>query len=335
DEFWRQKAHVKWVTDGERNSGYFHSVVKDRRRKLYIHRIQDDHGQWVTERAGIASQAITFFQAMFTADPSVTSLALDMIPRLVTDDDNDRLCAVPEMEEVKTAVFAMDSRSAAGPDGFSGAFYKAAWTIICMDLLAMVQAFFLGHDLTRSLTHTSIVLLPKKPNPVTFADFRPISLCNYRKKIITKIMVVRLASVLPRLLSPHQSGFVAGRSITNNILLAQEMCHGMRVDNEDVILKLDMMKAYDRVSWFFLMSVLRRFGFSETWIDLVYRAISNIWYSVIINGIREGFFHSTRGLQQGDPLSPSLFILSAEVLSRSLAQLYTDPVVARFTQPRD
>ncbi|VFQ96003.1 unnamed protein product [Cuscuta campestris] len=113
------------------------------------------------------------------------------------------------------------------------------------------------------------------------------------------------------------------------------MCHGMRVDNEDVILKLDMMKAYDRVSWYFLMSVLRRFGFSETWIDLVYWAISNIWYSVIINGIREGFFHSTRGLQQGDPLSPSLFILSAEVLSRSLAQLYTDPTVARFTQPRD
>ncbi|VFQ94006.1 unnamed protein product [Cuscuta campestris] len=111
DEFWQQKAHAKWVTDGERNSGYFHSVVKDRRRKLYIHRIQDDRG--------------------------VTSSALDMIPRLVTHDDNDRLCAVPEMEEVKIAVFAMDSRSAAGPDGFTGAFYKAAWTIICMDLLAM------------------------------------------------------------------------------------------------------------------------------------------------------------------------------------------------------
>ncbi|VFQ97942.1 unnamed protein product [Cuscuta campestris] len=335
DEFWRQKAHAKWVTDGERNSGYFHSVVKNRRRKLYIHRIQNDRGQWVTERAAIAMQAITFFQAMFTADPSVTSSALDMIPRLVTDEDNDRLCAVPEMEEVKTAVFAMDSKSAAGPDGYIGAFYKAAWTIICTDLLAMVHAFFLGHDLTRPLTHTSIVLLPKKSNPVTFADFRPISLCNYCKKIITKIMVVRLASVLPRLLSPHQSGFVAGHSITDNILLAQEMCHGMRVDNEDVILKLDMMKAYDRVSWYFLMSVLRRFGFSETWIDLVYRAISNIWYPVIINGIREGFFQSTRGLQQGDPLSPSLFILSTEVLSRSLARLYADPIVARFTQPRD
>ncbi|RAL46290.1 hypothetical protein DM860_016723 [Cuscuta australis] len=91
DEFWRQKAHAKWVTDGERNSGYFHSVVKDRQRKLYIHRIQDDRGQWVTERAAIATQAITFFQAMFSADPSVTSSALDMIPRLVTDEDNDRL----------------------------------------------------------------------------------------------------------------------------------------------------------------------------------------------------------------------------------------------------
>lgn len=89
----------------------------------------------------------------------------------------------------------------------------------------------------------------------------------------------------------------------------------------NVALKLDMTKAYNRVNWHFLVAVLRRFGFSKCWIDLVWRSISNVWYSVMINGVRQGFFHSNRGLKQGDPLSPALFVIGAEVLSRMLNKL--------------
>nr|GMD98896.1 uncharacterized protein LOC109147218 [Ipomoea batatas] len=93
-----------------------------------------------------------------------------------------------------------------------------------------------------------------------------------------------------------------------------------------------MAKAYDRVSWFFLTSVIRRLGFCEVWIDLVYRAVSNVRYSVIVNGVKEGFFHIILRLHQGDPLSPSLFILAAEVLSVYLVRVYEDVTIPRFTQ---
>ncbi|WMV23932.1 hypothetical protein MTR67_017317 [Solanum verrucosum] len=130
----------------------------------------------------------------------------------------------------------------------------------------------------------------------------------------------------------NQSGFVRGRRITESIMLAHEITHDIKKPHigTNVVLKLDMTKAYDRVSWSFTCLVLRRFGFGEVFIDLVWRIMSKNWYSIIINGHRHGFFHSTRGLKQGDHLSPALFILGAEVLSRLLNSLHQIPSYKGF-----
>lgn len=136
-----------------------------------------------------------------------------------------------------------------------------------------------------------------------------------------------MVKVLPKLISPNRSGFVKGRNITENILFAQEIIKdiGKRNKNVNVVVKLDIEKAYDRVSWVFLIKVLRRFGFLEIMIDIIWRLISNNWYPVVINGKTYGFFKSLRGMKQGDPLSPTLFIIGAEFLSRGLNRLNDDP----------
>ncbi|XP_060200436.1 uncharacterized protein LOC132628686 [Lycium barbarum] len=133
-----------------------------------------------------------------------------------------------------------------------------------------------------------------------------------------------------------QSGFVKGRSIVENILLAQEIVHDIRIRGKpaNVVIKLDMAKAYDRVSWLFLTKVLRRMGFGEFTIDLVFRVISTNWYSILINGQPHGFFKSSRGVKQGDPLSPTLFILAAECLSRALNALHTEADYKEYGMPK-
>ncbi|XP_071909708.1 uncharacterized protein [Coffea arabica] len=336
EDYWRQKARVKWLREGDNNTKFFHSVVAEKKRRAMIHRVRGVDGEWAEEEAQIGEAAVNFFQGLFSADGIQSPHhIMDHIPGLVSTQDNDMLSRIPSLEEVKGIVFSMDAESAAGPDGFTGKFFMVAWEVIAEDVYRAVVSFFCGAEIPRGIMATSMVLLPKVDSPQDFSQFRPISLCNFANKIISKLLAERLALILPKLISPQQSGFVKGRQIADNFLLAQELLTGIRKPNRggNIVIKLDMMKAYDRVSWPFLLQVLRRFGFSETWIDMMWRLISNIWFSILVNGTPYGFFRSTRGLRQGDPISPALFVIGAEVLSSALNALVNQGHFIPFKVP--
>ncbi|XP_019228674.1 PREDICTED: uncharacterized protein LOC109209791 [Nicotiana attenuata] len=306
EQYWKQKAGLNWFAEGDRNTSFFHNHVNGKRKKLQLKRIQNSSGVWIENQEQMADVA------------------------------NMELSRLPTFEKVEGAVFELSGESAGGPGGFTGLFYQSCWDIVGRDIHNMVMHFYGGATLPKSITHTNLVLLLKKLRVETFSDLRPTSLSNFTSKVLSGVLHDRLKKFLPLLISPNQSGFVKGRSIFENILLTQEIVTDIRLRGKpvNVVIKLDMAKAYDRVSWKYLLHVLRRMGFSEHFINMVWNLVSNNWYSVLVNGQASGFFKSTRGVKQGDPLSPALFILSVEVLSRSLNKLFDDKSFVGFGMPK-
>lgn len=169
-----------------------------------------------------------------------------------------------------------------------------------------------------------MVLIPKKEDACLLKDLRPIDLCNVLYKIVAKVLANRLKEVLPSIISENQYAFVANRSITDNVLIAFEIIYHMRRKKKgndgEVALKLDISKAYDKVSWDFLCGRMRSMGFCSKWIDWMLLCVKTVSYNFCLNEDLVGPIVPNRGFRQGDPLSPYLFLLCVEGLSNMLDQ---------------
>lgn len=167
-----------------------------------------------------------------------------------------------------------------------------------------MKNFYQVNSFPKSIIHTNFILILKKDLVQTFSNLRPISLWKFVNKILFKIVHDRIEDLLPKIVFTNQLGFVKGESIIEDVLLTQELVTdiGKRGKPGNVVIKLDMTKAYDKVSWFFLIKVLRKIGFFENFIDMIWRLVENNYYSVLINE-SHGFFYSTRGVNQGIPYS--------------------------------
>ncbi|KAG7598158.1 Ribonuclease H domain [Arabidopsis suecica] len=278
---------------------------------------------WVDKEVDIEHLAVDYFKDMFTtSDPQEFHYVLQDVPNMISEDMNQKLTREISPKEVKKALFSLHPDKTPGLDGMTAFFYQKFWDLIGQDLIKLVQNFHSSGSFDNRLNETNICLIPKTDRPRKMTEFRPISLCNVGYKVISKVLSLRLKKLLPDLISETQSAFVAGRLITDNILIAQENFHALRTNpackKKFMAIKTDMSKAYDRVEWSFLRALMLKMGFAQRWVDWIIFCISSVSYKVLINGSPRGIIRPSRGIRQGDPISPFLFILCTEALVAKL-----------------
>ena len=329
--FWKQKSRLTWLRSGDRNTRYFHAVTRGKRIRNTISSIQDSNGVIGKGQKEVARIAEDYFNNLYTSvntDPSLYRGVFQGFQKRVTNEMNEDLLRMVTEEEVRTAIFDMGSHRTPGPDGFSAIFYQRFWEDTKTEIMQEVISFFNGEGLDSEHNHTNLCLIPKIYPPTGMAEFRPIALCNVSYKIISKILVNRLKSHLSGIITENQTAFIPGRIITDNIVVAHEIFHSLKARKRQALsymaVKTDITKAYDRLEWSFLEETMRYMGFDERWIRLIMSCITSVSYSVLINGSPEGYILPQRGIRQGDPLSPYLFILCAEVLSHMMNQALAD-----------
>lgn len=217
----------------------------------------------------------------------------------------------------------MNPSKAPGPDGFTAFFYQKYWKEIGEATISNCLEILNQNRSVKEWNDTFITLIPKVKQPKKVSDFRPISLCNVAYKIVAKVIVNRMKWVLQDIISENQSAFVPGRSIFYNIIIGHECLHTIKSRRTRkkrwVALKLDMSKAYDRVEWKFLEKLMIKIGFHCQWVALIMDCITTANFSILINNSPSGKIIPQRGLRQGDPLSPYLFLLCSEALSTLLS----------------
>jgi hypothetical protein len=326
---WRQRAKVDWLKGGDCNSKYFHACATQRRKTNMILSINDEAGRMWDTQAMIGNAFNHYFSNLFTSVPlDCMHECIETLHPGVTAEMNQNLLKKFTREEVYEALKQMAPLKAPGPDGLAASFYQNNWDVVGEEVSIAVLDILNSGMLNKELNFTYITLVPKIKNPSCVTHFRPISLCNVLYKIVSKVLANRLKVVLPALISQNQSAFIPGRLISDNILAAYETLHTMnsRMWGKEgfMAIKLDMSKAYDRVEWDFLEEIMKRMGFARQWINLIMMCVRSVQYAVLINGIPTEKFTPTRGIRQGDPISPYLFLLCAEALSSLLRKAEQD-----------
>lgn len=263
--------------------------------------MKDDEGQWLDSIESIGNFLCAQFTNLFKADDICHCLILNsFIDRYVSFVENEGIVSIQSNSEIADVFKALNPSKSPGPDGMSAAFFQNFWNIVGEDVCTVIQNVFISGKLPKARNRTFVVLIPKVKQIYKFNHIRSISLYNTINKVIFKILASRIKPFIFKIISPNQSGFVPGRWTGENIVLVNQIVHSMKRKkciNRIVGIKIDMQKAY--------------------------------YLDIIPNGSICSNVKAEMSIRQGDPLSPFLFIILLELVSRMLFKLEAERKIQR------
>ncbi|XP_050217914.1 uncharacterized protein LOC126668778 [Mercurialis annua] len=255
---WLQKSRLNWSLLGDKNTSFFHLAATVHAKNNQISEVVVDNICYTTP-FDIKKNVSGFYQNLYKrTSPLQFSLSFLTFKKLTADDAANMITGF-DLEEIHSALCNCDSNKAPGPDGFNLFFYKQAWEIIKTDLFNLFQEFHRSSHFPASLNTAFLILIPKIKGARDIKDFRPISLINGIFKILSKMLANRLGAVLHSLISENQFGFIKGRNIHDCHSIASELIHlTLKRKEQYFIIKLDFQKAFDSVSWSFILYVMEK-----------------------------------------------------------------------------
>ena len=329
------RASTQWAEEGESSSAYFLRQEKIQGKRRLIGRIRRPDGSVAEDTIGILRVWQDFYFGLFSSQPleeEEQNFFLEKLERKLSPDDAEFCEGTLSVQECLRALKAMPSGRSPGIDGFPAEFFLHFWDVLGTDLVAVLNSCYQLGSLSPSQRSGAITLLFKKDDPLDTKNWRPISLLCVDYKILAKALSNRLLRVIHKIVSPDQSCGIPGRFMGENLRLLLDIVH--QANSEDLpgaILSLDQEKAFDRVEWSYMLKVLTHMGFGSSfcrWVSLLY---SNVSSAVLVNGFLSESFPVSRGVRQGCPLSPLLYVLVAESLACAIR---SDPQVDGFPLPR-
>lgn len=316
---WYQKSRSKWLNDRDRNTKFYHLKTKVNRSRHRVTMLMNEQNQWVEGKHECGTLINAFFQDLFHEEdddrpwfatkhswPTVTGEDWEVLQRPLTND------------EIRRAIFSIGSFKAPGEDGFQAIFFQKCWDTIGPSVCDSVKILWNSPHRLEEVNTTLVTLIPKVDCPERVHQFRPISLCNVLYKCLSKIIVQRLKNKLTYLVSPYQVSFVPGRNIHDNVIIVNEMVHSMRRKKGKkgfMAIKIDLAKAYDRMSWAYMRKVLDDLQCPAELSERIMLCVTTTSTKILWHGEKLEPFKPSRGLRQGDPISPYLFVLGMDKLT--------------------
>ena len=317
------RSKVEQIESGEKSTAFFYRQTKQNYEKKTIEELLVNDIR-TNDVDVINTEIKQYYTKLYSSTLGISinhndllgNCKLEELPKL-KDIDSDALQTPITQAEMHIALQDMKENKSPGSDGLSAEFYKMFWIELGPKLEEVIRYSTEHKELPLSFRQGIITLL-QKPNkdPLRIKNYRPISLLNCDYKIYSKVLANRVSQNIKDLINNDQTGFIKDRYIGENIRTIQDIIdHANNNNMEGLLLQLDFEKAYDSIEWTFLLSVLKKFGFPNSFIDGVKLLYTNIVSTVVNDGYSCGWFELRRGVRQGCPLSCILFILCVEILA--------------------